>query len=358
MKEYDVIIVGGGASGVTCAINLRRYDPNLSVLILEAKDRVLKKVLKTGNGKCNLGNTYISEDHYYNYELFSKLANEFDVRSYYKDLGLVTKVDSNGRIYPYSEVANSVVSLLLNELDKKQIDVVTSYTVNKVSKNNGFVINNEYKSKYLVIATGSIAQTNTSGYDLAKAMGHNITKLQPVLTPIKVSEETKSLSGIKVKCKLTVNDFSRVGEILFKDDGISGILALEASRYVKSGDKIYLDFAYDIDDSELKDYLKYDSDIRLNGLLPKMLVKKIGNNYDLIKNYPLTVKGLYDYDYAQVVRGGVDIKELKDTFESKIKNNLYFCGEVIDVDGDCGGYNLYFAWLSGYYCAKNIVKSI
>lgn len=357
MKYFDVIIVGGGASGVSAAINIKKQNHDLNVLILEQNDKILKKVLKTGNGKCNLGNTNLDISHYYHGELFEEYIKEFNAIDFFKSLGLLTKIDNVGRIYPYSETATSVINILLKALDDLDVLVKTDYNVNKIIKKDNYIINNEYEAKYLVLATGSNSQAITNGYELAKSLSHNITPLKGVLTPIKLTEETKSLQGLKVKCELKAKGFDRLGEILFKEDGISGILALEASRYVNDGDIIYLDFAPDKEENDLLEFVNAGSvEDRLNGILPKMLAKKIidKKDYSLIKNYPFKVKGLYDTKYSQVTRGGVNITEIKNTLESKVNSNLYFGGEILDIDGDCGGYNLYLAWLSGYIIGKEI----
>ncbi len=181
------------------------------------------------------------------------------------------------------------------------------------------------------------------------------------------------MQGIRIKCRAIANDFARDGEILFKENGISGILSLELSRYVSNNDKIVLDLVPNVDEKYIENFIenkaksqRYDRDsllIALSGMLPKMLslliIKKSKNIEEIvknIKNLTLTVDSLYGFNNSQIVVGGVDIKDIYSTFESKINNNLFIIGEMLDVDGDCGGYNLYFAWLSAYICSNSIIK--
>ncbi len=364
MEIYDVVIIGGGASGVSCALNVKKDNPQLKVLILEQNDKVLKKVLKTGNGKCNIANEDISEEYYHNYSFFSQWVNDFDVREYFKKLGLLIKSDEVGRLYPHSETSNSVVNILLHQLEKENVEVRTNFCVKKITKNRYFVIEGKeiVRSRFLVLATGSIAQEKTNSYELAEGFLHHITELKPGLVPLKVEENVKSLSGIRVKCIAQYKDIMKSGEILFKDEGISGILALELSRYVKKGDNVYFDLATDYSKEELTEFLKTnDLEVAVEGIVPKMLGKyllKISNDpielCNNLKRFTLKIKDSYDYSMAQIVCGGVKLEEMNNDFSSKLVPRLYIIGEVLDVDGDCGGYNLYFAWLSAYVCSLSI----
>ena len=291
MKKKDVVIIGGGASGVALAINLKKENPHLKVTILEQNDKILKKVLKTGNGKCNISNYNINNEYYNDFSFFEKWVSLFDIEKYFKDLGILVKKDNVGRFYPYSESASSVVDILRENLEKLDVEVVTDFFVEKVEKKDKFYIYGKdvFQADFLVLATGSYAQSKTNGYDLAKSFNHKITNLTPGLTPIKVEEKIKSLQGIRVKCKAQVNDFERSGEILFKEDALSGILALELSRHVKENDVIKLDLVPSLDKNELFEFLNdKDLSVALNGVLPKMvgqfILKKSDSLEEVIEN--------------------------------------------------------------------------
>lgn len=367
MKK-DIVIIGGGASGVALAINLKKGNPDLNVTILEQNDKILKKVLKTGNGKCNISNYNISSEYYNDFSFFEKWVPLFNVEEYFKDLGILIKKDNVGRFYPYSEASNSVVDILRDNLDKLGVNIETDFFVEKVIKKEKFKVygNRVIEADLVVFSTGSYAQSKTNGYNLLKELDHKITYLTPGLTPIKVRENIKSLQGIRIKCKAKVNNFERSGEILFKEDALSGILALELSRHVKKDDFVRIDLVPDLSKEQLLDFLnKKELSTALNGVLPKMvgqyILKKSNNLKEVIENikdFKFVVKELYGYNYSQIVCGGVSLEDIKDTFESKKVEGLYIIGEVLDIDGDCGGYNLYFAWLSAYVASQAICKCL
>ena len=357
----NVGIIGGGACGVITALTIKKHSPNTTVTILEQNDRILKKVLKTGNGKCNIANNIITSDMYNDYSLIEN-NSDINVIKELMDLGLVLKETTLGRVYPYSEQASSVVNVLLRDLNNLKINIKTNYLVNNIKNiNNKFIINDKDYFDYLVIATGSLAQEKTNGYDLAKALGHKVSLIRPALVPIKVKEKVDSLQGLRIKCDAYVKERKLSGEILFKNDGLSGILALDLSRLVEINDKIILDLMpeYSIDD--LNNLLKNNKEEVLDGIFAKMITKEIlkrGNDTaKVIKNFEFTVSGFYDYNSAQIVRGGVLLDDI-DNFQSKKINNLYIGGEILNVDGASGGYNLYFAWLSGLVIGKKILETI
>ena len=355
-------IIGGGACGVMTALTLKKNNPSLDVTLFEQNDRILKKVLKTGNGKCNIANNIITSDMYNNYSLIDN-NSDVNVLKELMDLGLVLKETTLGRVYPYSEQAKSVVNVLLRDLDKYQVKVITSYPVNNITiKNDKYLLNGKEEFDYLVMATGSVAQEKTNGYDLLKKLNHHITDLRPALVPIKVKEKVDHLQGLRIKCQATLNNKTLEGEILFKNDGLSGILALDLSRLGEKGDVISLDLMPDYQIEEIKKLLESGpKEEVLDGIFAKMITKEIlsrGKDVSYtIKHLTFTISDFYSFNDGQIVRGGLELSEV-DNFESIKHPNLFIGGEVLDVDGASGGYNLYFAWLSGIVIGNSILKRI
>ena len=361
MNQYDVIVIGAGAAGISCALAYKQKNPHKKIVVLEQNDRIGKKILKTGNGKCNLGNTHINENSYYNWNYIKNRMKQFNTIDYFEKMGIITREDEQGRLYPHSETASSIVDVFRYELDRLAIKVRCSFLVTNIVAGTNFIVQGpqeEMEAEKIVIATGSRAQEKTNGYQLLEKLGHHITSLTPRLVPIKVEENIKALQGIRVKCLAQTNGYQEYGEILFKETGLSGILALNLSRYVNKKDKIILDLAPEKSYLELKEIIEKlkdrDLSMVLRGLLPKMLildilktVKTTDEIVDKIKKYSFTVKDYYDFGFAQITRGGVDMTEVNENFSSKIIKNCYIIGEVLDVDGECGGYNLMFAWMSG-----------
>ena len=397
MKNYDLIIVGGCSAGIVAAINAKRRNPDMKIAILEKLPRIGKKLLATGNGKCNLTNEtavmhdYIGKD-FASYA-FAKYRPE-TVKEFFASLGLLCYTDSCGRVYPESNTASSVVDALRFELERLNVDVFCDTPVTEIRHKSDFVINGEFVCKKLIIAAGGKSSpsqgSDGSGYALAKSLGHSITKLYPALVPLCASPEiTKPMKGVRVRnVTLTLKGDKKIaqtsGEILFTDYGLSGIAAMElaapAQKYiddVKCNPFTYIDFMPDMNYNELVDYLTNLNKIKglvnidnlLTGFLPKAVGIAVCKAYKIykadkliselsekdmrkiaekIKNFPLEVTGSKDFKDAQVTSGGIKTDEIdKKTMQSKICKNLYFAGEIIDVDGGCGGFNLQWAWASG-----------
>jgi len=402
----DCIVIGGGASGMMVAITAAKNGLNTG--ILEHSDRVGKKILQTGNGKCNITNTalqkdcYLSEDKDFIMDIIG-LFNVSDTIDFFKSLGIYPK-SKNGYIYPNSEQASSVLDVLRLELEHQKVSINTDIDVINIGKTDDlFKINTtkgQFTCKKLIIATGSNAAPKSgsdgSGYKLAKALGHSIIKPLPALVQLK-SDLTfcKMMSGVRSegKVQLMVEDelvASDTGEVQYTDYGISGIPVFQISRFaVRAVDsnrktEVIIDMLPLVYESDLVEMLKsriendgYKTmEQFLVGLLNKKLVGAVlkranvglndiaSNKIDLlekivsiIKAFVVPINGFNSFENAQVCSGGVKTSEISsETMQSKIVSDLYFAGEVVDVDGVCGGYNLQWAWSSGYVAGLEASK--
>ncbi len=361
-----VVVVGGGASGVFFSIFFKKNNPDCEVIILEQNDRVLKKILKTGNGRCNIMNYEIGEIYYNNYALIEKNSVKYSMIDKFEELGILLKSDFEGRVYPYHESAKSVVNALLEKLNEYGVIVKTNYKVESIKKANSYLINNDIECDYLVFATGSKAQEQTNGYEILEKLGHKITELVPGLVPLYTKENTEPLKGIRWKCMIIHKGRCRDGEVQFKDKGISGIMIMDLSNDVEIGEEIYLDLMPEITEFELNYMVKKNGYDILKKAFPKMLFQDIykranykdENMVNVIKNFKYTITGRRGFDVAQICMGGVDLSCITNNFESKKCKKMYIIGEVLDVNGGTGGYNLYFAWLSAYAAHVEISKKI
>ncbi len=397
---YDVIIVGAGASGCFLALTLKYKNPNLKVALIEKNDKLGKKLLITGNGRCNLGNTNITID---NYNSSSSLNNfisqlkENDYLNYLKNFGILTKKeDTSTRLYPYSNQAITVCKSFERALEKEKVNVIYNYDVKDVTyKNDYFVINNNLMGKKVVIATGGKTYSKTGstgmGYNILKSFGHTITKLYPSLTHLKTNYKyIKDLQGVRadVVAKLNVNDktiLTEKGQIQFTKDSLSGICIFNLSRYVnkylEEGKKvdIVVDLVPDYDESYINSYLKefdsYNVSDAISCILNKKVADAITKNLKLsnkticdiskaeLENISYTLKNMHfnitatgDFETSQVTLGGALLSEFTNHLESKKISGLYASGEVLDVDSICGGYNLSWAFTSALIVAEGILK--
>ena len=351
---YDVAIIGGGASGITCAIVAKNRGKK--VLLIEKEDKLGKKILVTGNGKCNISNVDISTD-YYNTKKVAELI-KIDVVGFLKNCGIMTKV-MDGRIYPYSESALTVVSALRKHL--QGVDIVTEKEINKIEKVSDYFIVGGYEAKNIVLASGSNATKGTLSHDLYVAFGHTVTPMRPAIVPlISDVKHTKGMTNLRAKVKISLKKdnkivYSQNGEVLFKDNGLSGIASMMLSSFIarNGGDyEVVIDFAPDLNSETLDIFLLNNT---LDGLLHKAIAQGV-SKYALdngkkestaVKEFVVKNVKLGKISNAQVVCGGLNFDEFDENLQSKIQPKLYACGEVLDVDGDCGGYNLHFALASG-----------
>lgn len=388
-------VIGGGASGMTAALSAAE-NPNVQVHLFERQARVGRKLLATGNGRCNLTNLRLTPDNYHGQAPdFSQYALEqFDPEAtlqWFRKLGLYTVAESSGRVYPYSDQANSVVDVLRFALEKENIHLHTGFEVQKL-RHDGTQYqisdgNETYACDKVIIACGGLAGTKLggtmAGYKLLSKFGHKSTRLRPALVQIK-SDWTgvAALKGVRTNCHIQILRDGALfnqsaGELQFTEYGISGPVVFEVSRDVCHGQGKWtakLDFLPDMSPEELLSELKRktETDLPAEELLTGILHNRLGrvltkaagisantliqqlSNHDFhqvaqqVKSFDISLTEPLGMDSAQVTAGGVLTERFdSQTMESKLIPGLYACGEVLDIDGDCGGYNLQWAWSSG-----------
>lgn len=374
-----ILIVGAGASGVVAAIEYKRNHLKDDVLIIERLDKPLKKILATGNGKCNLGNKNLDISKYNNSKFVEEILKEFDLNKqlqFFKSICVETK-NVDGLIYPISESAITVREALLSELNKLRITINCDESIidYKVDMNSIFVRTNkaEYKVDKLIFSVGGKSNSKLgsdgSSFLMLEKHGYSFKNINSGLCPIRTKEETRILDGIRSKScvKLLKNGseiHSEIGEVLFKDHGLSGIVIFNTSsmiaRDTKSSYKLLLDLLPNNSVDELENYCKNHTNTEfLRAFLhPKMVQYIEGNKafetnlIHIVKNLPFTFDKLYGFDFSQVSVGGIKIEEISTDLESKREQGVYFIGEVLDVDGPCGGYNLMWAFASAMKISK------
>ena len=399
-------IIGGGASGMMAAIAASR-NPQAQVILLEKQARVGKKLSATGNGRCNLTNTHATAGGYHGDDVsFADYAlNAFtpeDTLELFKQLGLFTVTEESGRVYPYSDQANSVVDVLRFALEKQNISLRTGFEVKKIRKDSdSFAICGDEETilcDKLIVACGGLAGTklggSMAGYKLLGQLGHRCTRLRPSLVQLRSDwGGIAALKGVRANCAIQiVHDgvckAKSIGEIQFTDYGISGPVVFEISRDVCYGSgewSAVMDFLPNYDAATLGKALqaRQATELTAEDLLIGVLHNRLGRVLtrfagvreqrkiaeltqqeldavcDTVKNFTLSLTEPMGMDCAQVTAGGVITRDFDaSTMESKLIPGLYACGEVLDIDGDCGGYNLQWAWSSGYLAGSNAGKEM
>lgn len=377
--KIDVAVIGGGASGIMAAIFAARCGKN--VCILEKNPRIGKKILATGNGRSNFTNINAKAQDY-NSEFVGFCLERFspkEVIAFFEEIGMLSRQEAEGRVYPLSGQATAVLDVLRLELSRLSVKIITEFDVQKIEKTgDSFVIlskDQKIETKKVIVATGGMASPKSGsdgkGYELLKAFGHHTTKLVPSLVQLKCG---KSVGGVRAYGKVTTQSGRcDIGEIQFNNYGISGIPVFGIAKYVKKGEPIFLDLLPDYTEDEvikiLKNRQKQTMETYLIGILNKalgqFLLKECGISplskmsdtlkdeeiikiAKKIKSWRFDVTGTMPWDNAQVTSGGIELSEINpETMESRLVKNLYVTGELLDVDGPCGGYNLQWAWASG-----------
>ena len=387
--NYDVAIIGGGASGLACAVRLLRRNSKLNIALIDAGERFGKKLATTGNGQGNVTNKNMSLEYYFsdNLNIVKKIALSADRICLEDELfHCILQSDSSGRVYPVGKQASALVDSLLHEVRQGGVHTFLNTKVTDIDKNLNVTLSSGEKiaAKYVVMCTGGKAQkqfkTDGSAYELVRNLGHKLTPLFPSLVQLKTDTQyIKNLKGIRVDCEVTALFEGQAvakthGDVIFTDYGVSGNAIFSISPYIadKQGVTLSLNFLqFDdekiIRDIENKKKAGYSDTELLSGTLHNQLGRAVirrSNCTDakticnFAKNFTLTVLGTLGFDYAQVTRGGINMAGVTDELESKYVKNLFFAGEILDVDGCCGGYNLHWAFASGFAVADSIIKRL
>ena len=401
--NYNALIIGGGASGLMCAVTAKQNNPKLRIAVIEKNDRVGKKLLATGNGRCNLTNCSIDSSKYIG--SFGK-QSEHVLKRYdtaqllyrFGKLGLLTFADSEGRCYPLSRQASSVLDVLRYACERCGADIFCGENINSIKNSGGrFEVvtrENRFSAPKLVIACGSKAAPKLGGTasaaDYLKNLGHQIIPFSPALCPLKIdSDLIKSLKGIRAAANVSLIRSNRQiksehGEVQFTDGALSGICIFNLSLYAQKGDTITLDLLPDISEEELyKLLLRYQElfaqrgvEDLFTGILQKRLAlailkasgirdfsadcRSIGKEQlrcaaNTVKAFSFSLTDRGGFEQAQCAAGGVRGSEIDETtMQSKVRKKLYICGEAIDICGECGGYNLHFAFASGILAGEQL----
>ena len=399
-KDYSmetIIIIGAGASGMMAALTAAEV-PGRRVILLERQQRAGRKLLATGNGRCNLTNTGAALDNYHgdSRDFAAPALDAFPpqaVLNFFRDLGLVTVEEYGGRVYPLSDSANSVLDVLRFHLEAKGVKLKAAEPAREVKREKqGFTVVTDTERLHadkLVIACGGAAGAKlggvSDGYELLKMLGHKRTALYPSLVQLVTAPEyPRALKGVRADCSLRLYAGGSVlaesgGELQFIETGVSGPAVFDLSRAAATGGKgltLAVDFLRGYDEGALFNLLKRRCETLpalpagdvLTGVvhnrLGKMLVRYAGLNANMplhelddraleklakaCRDFRLPVQGTEGFDKAQVTAGGVKTSGFNpETLESWFVPGLFACGEVLDIDGDCGGYNLQWAWASG-----------
>lgn len=357
-----VAIIGAGACGLACGMYLRQ-NTNYEVVFFERNKSAGRKILASGNGKCNVSNNNLA-NKYYNTDYFK--YDKFAFKELMNSLGLVTIFDEEGRVYPLSNSSKTILDFLLYYNLGNKFNYETE--IKKIEMQNGkYLVNNDVFD-YIVLASGSwaniVLNKQKGVYEYLKSLDISLTKLKPSLVGFVLEEDVRLLSGLRFKARVSLlNDnqlvHQELGEIIFKDQGISGIVVMNMSFYYNHCQKIQnpcleLELYPTI---SAEDFAKWK--LEENGLkfiIPDKLQAYLTKTKTNLKKLVFKIVKTYDFADCQVVSGGIIESQMNQDFSLKDKKHLYAGGELLNVDGLCGGYNLNFAFNSGIQIAKNIIK--
>ncbi len=383
-------IIGGGASGLCAAIEARLENPHITITVFEKMQKPAKKILATGNGRCNFANCDLSPVHFYGESSFLKkiLTSPFaDTENFFRSLGVLSYIE-DGRIYPRSQQASTIKEALLSKLENENIVIITNTHIREIKKVSERFIINDSAYDAVIVAGGGKASTvhgsDGSCYNILKSFGHKCTPLYPALSGLITDEKGLNLlKGVRAECEASLYSDNKLlgsenGEIQFTDKAVSGIPVMNLSRLCEDKKKLrlILDLCPEISEAELAEHIKQSvknapevqMETILNGIVnlklgyaimnraglkPQTKSKNINHNQlkiciELLKAFEIKIKSAKGFENAQVTKGGIKT----DTFSpenlmSELCKGLFACGEVLDIHGDCGGYNLHLAWTTG-----------
>lgn len=400
MKRLAVI--GGGASGFAAAIEARAENPDIEITIFERLSKPLKKILATGNGRCNFTNENLSPVHFHGDSMFLRkvLTSPFsDSEGFFRSLGALSYKE-DGRIYPRSQQASAIRDLLLGFAQTNSIIIKPETPVSKIEKSKrGFSVNGEYFDAVIVSGGGKsspVQGSDGSAYKLLADFGHTLTPLYPALCGLVVKDsDLKLLKGVRAECKAELFCENTLlggeeGEIQFTDKAVSGIPVMNLSHLCRDRKNLTLrlDLCYEIPEEELTEHIKTtvsnapenEFENILNGVVnlklgyavmnrcfikPKtkckqLSVAQIKTTVNTLKSFEISINSTKGFDTAQITCGGIKTDEFSpETMMSKKAEGLFACGEILDIHGDCGGYNLHLAWTTGRiagFSAANFLK--
>ena len=400
IKDYNIIIIGSGAAGMMSAITATKSGKK--VLLLEKLSKLGAKLKATGGGKCNLTNTLSNEDFMSSFgkngRFMTPSLNLFDqhkLREFFKKLGVDSHVPDGFRVFPITHDANTILSALEDELKRVGVDIKCSQKVKKLEIVDNKVVgvktqNSTFTAQTIIIATGGLGYPTLGaegdGYTMASEVGHHVTSLHPAMMPLTTKErwqencraDTISQATIKIDLK-KAKKLKAVGDLIFTKTGIRGPVVLDFAREItpfldRHGEvPLLINLTKGRNEEEIREHLKNFSTnsiiesvsllvptsvatqfLKLCNIDKEEKFKKIaGQNRDklikLLTWTPMTVIGRDGFSKAMITRGGVSLKEINpNTMQSKLIKGLYFCGEVVDLDGPCGGYNLQWSFASGH----------
>jgi len=395
--NFDVAIVGGGAAGLAAAVKIKQLNNKLSVAVLEKNDRVAKKLLTTGNGQCNITNRFAEASKYHgDNEIFNPLFQKYGLDytlQFFESIGINITFKEDGRAYPSSFQASSVVDALRFSAEEKGVNIITECEVTDIKGTTLSTSKGEIVAKNVVLAAGLFSAVKNSGisvFELLRGKGFAVQNVTPAIVQLKTEIGiVKQLKGIKVQGAVSLYNKENLirreeGEILFTDYGISGPPVLQISREgaIEKNLNVMIDLLPQYNLGELENYLlKRRETLKnrlaenfLNGFINKrvgqvvlklaqvdlkkpisaILDKEITKIAKVLKGITLDVLGTTGFQNSQVSAGGVLLCEVDNTLQSNRIRNLYIIGELLNIDGDCGGYNLQWAWTSAFTVANAI----